>query len=124
MKQRLLKLAFMAAAAFLFMLLVVGFAATALYLYLSTLMNGAYAALVIAGIALAIGGTMVYAVLNLVSKMKFGLRSALGATALGAVGPSVLRSAAGRFAGSTPLGSLAAMGFSYWMARRKRQRDD
>ncbi len=123
MKQRLLKLAFMAATVFLFMLLVIGFAATALYLYLSTLMSGVYAALVIAGIALAAGSALGYAVINLISKMKFGLRSALGAGALSAVGPSILRSAAGKFAGSTPLGSLAAMGFSYWMARRKRQNE-
>lgn len=120
MRQRLIRLLALIAIAFILTLLAICFSAVALYFYLAPQLGEAYAALVIAGLALSFVIITVLATYVKLRMAKEKMKSSLHRRALGAIGPAAFKTAARYGARSGGgLGALAIMGLNYWMARRK-----
>jgi NhaP-type Na+/H+ or K+/H+ antiporter len=114
-KQRLLWLGIFSAGIVITMVLALGFAAVALYLYLAPLTGAIEAAAIIMAAAFLLAFGFVGAVLALVHRTKQRIKSVLRASALTTLAPVALRTAARRFGG---LGVLAAMAAGFMATRR------
>lgn len=116
MKHRLLWIAVFIAGIVISMMLAFTFAAIAFYSYLAPLYGSIEAACLIAFTGFVIAVLLGGAAMLLAHRTKQHIKNALRVTAVSALGPAAVRTAAQRLGG---LGALAAVTIGYLIARKR-----